>query len=107
MGTRMEDMDASADTAHRLLVDAARRLLRRAAGGDVDAFATFYDLTSATVHRLAMLLTRDVEAAACLTTLTYEQAWAEASSFDQPHGSPLVWLLAMTQAANRDVAPAA
>ncbi|MFD0804894.1 hypothetical protein ACFQ0K_02245 [Nocardioides caeni] len=100
-------MDRSSDTAHQLVSDIARRLLVRVAEGDADALGSLYDLTSRAVHRLALLLTRDAEAAACLTIRSYERAWAEAATYDARQASPLVWLLAFVRAESEDLAPAA
>lgn len=83
-----------------------RRLLRAAGAGDVEAFARFYDLTSARVHALSLLVTRDPGAATELTRAAYLEAWRCASSYDPEQVGPLAWVLSIAHAVGR-AAPAA
>ncbi len=90
-------MSSSADTAHQLIATTARRLLARAAHGDADAFATFYDLTSGPVHRLSLALSEGAADAERLTVEVYLRAWREADRYDAAGCSPLAWLLVLTR----------
>lgn len=83
-----------------------RRLLLAAGTGDTEAFARFYDLTSARVHELALLMTRDADAAARLTRAAYLEAWRTAPSYDPYRVGPLAWLLAIAQATGRQACAA-
>lgn len=82
-------------------------LLRRAATGDVDAFAAFYDATCGPVYRLARGLTGAAEPAEHLCRIGYLRAWRHAASYDARVGSPLVWLLLLTRSVNAELAAAA
>lgn len=81
-------------------------LLVRAAAGDRDAFASFYDQTSGQVYRLALLTTGAAEPAAELCRATYLRAWREAGRYDA-RTSPLAWLLALTRGAGGGLTSAA
>ncbi len=93
----------STTTDAGLLVD----LLRRAARGDVEAFADFYDATCGPVYRLARGLTGAAEPAEHLCRIGYLRAWRHAASYDARAGSPLVWLLLLTRSVNEELAAAA
>ncbi len=82
-------------------------LLQRAAGGDVEAFAAFYDATCVAAYRLALGLTGAAEPAEHLCRIGYLRAWRHAASYDATACSPLVWLLLMTRSVNEELAAAA
>lgn len=100
-------MHGSADTAHRLVSSAAASLLARAAAGDSEAFAAFYDLTSHQVYRLALLLSGGEDDAARLVEATYRHAWREAGACGETGLSPLAWLLAITRSVGQGSVAAA
>ncbi len=68
-------------------------LLRRVAQRDVDAFATFYDLTRARVFGLVTRVLRDPGYSEETTQDIYLQVWRSAANYDPSAGSPLAWLL--------------
>jgi RNA polymerase sigma-70 factor (ECF subfamily) len=70
-------------------------LLTATAGGDQDAFAELYDLTSSRVHGLVVRVLRDVAQAEEVTQEVYLQVWRNASNFDAQRGSALSWLLTL------------
>lgn len=69
-------------------------LLVRAAAGDVDAFARFYDLTIDVVYRYACAISPDRTAADALARGLYLRAWREAGEYAGSGLSPVAWLLA-------------
>ncbi len=70
-------------------------LLRRVARRDADAFAAFYDRTSARVYGVVIRVLRDSGYSEETTQEVYLEAWRTASSYDSTKGSPLSWLLTM------------
>ncbi|MUL63991.1 RNA polymerase subunit sigma [Mycobacterium sp. CBMA 234] len=70
-------------------------LLRRVSGGDADAFAAFYDATSARVYGLVVRVLRDPGYSAEVTQDVYAQVWRSASAFDPTEGSALAWLMTL------------
>jgi RNA polymerase sigma-70 factor, ECF subfamily len=68
-------------------------LLRQVAQRDVDAFATFYDLTRARVFGLVTRVLRDPGYSEETTQDVYLQVWRSAANYDPSAGSPLAWLL--------------
>lgn len=70
-------------------------LLRQMAHGDVDAFATFYDLTRARVYGLVSRVLRDPGYSEETTQDIYLQVWRSAANYDPAAGSPLAWLLTL------------
>ena len=68
-------------------------LLRRVAQRDLDAFATFYDLTRARVFGLVTRVLRDPGYSEETTQDVYLQVWRSAANYDPSAGSPLAWLL--------------
>jgi RNA polymerase sigma-70 factor, ECF subfamily len=68
-------------------------LLRQVALRDVDAFATFYDLTRARVFGLVTRVLRDPGYSEETTQDIYLQVWRSAANYDPKAGSPLAWLL--------------
>ena len=68
-------------------------LLRQVAQRDVDAFASFYDLTRARVYGLVTRVLRDPGYSEETTQDIYLQVWRSAASYDPKAGSPLAWLL--------------
>jgi RNA polymerase sigma-70 factor (ECF subfamily) len=67
-------------------------LLARVAGGDQDAFATFYDATSRVVFGIVLNVVRDRAQAEEVTQEVYVDAWKSAPRFDRRQGSPTAWL---------------
>ena len=70
-------------------------LLRQVAQGDVDAFATFYDLTRARVFGLVTRVLRDPGYSEETTQDVYLQVWRSAENYDPAAGTPLAWLLTL------------
>ena len=68
-------------------------LLQQMAQRDVDAFATFYDLTRARVYGLVSRVLRDPGYSEETTQDVYLQVWRSAANYDPASGSPLAWLL--------------
>lgn len=68
-------------------------LLHQVALRDVDAFASFYDLTRARVYGLVTRVLRDPGYSEETTQDIYLQVWRSAASYDPKAGSPLAWLL--------------
>ena len=68
-------------------------LLRQVAQQDVDAFATFYDLTRARVFGLVTRVLRDPGYSEETTQDVYLQVWRSAANYDPAAGSPLAWLM--------------
>ena len=68
-------------------------LLRQVAQQDVDAFATFYDLTRARVFGLVTRVLRDPGYSEETTQDVYLQVWHSAANYDPAVGSPLAWLM--------------
>lgn len=68
-------------------------LLRQVAQRDVDAFATFYDLTRARVFGLVSRVLRDPGYSEETTQDIYLQVWRSAANYDPSAGSPLAWLM--------------
>ena len=68
-------------------------LLAASARGNEQAFAEFYDQTSARVYGMVLRVVRDPAQAAEVTQDVYLQVWREASRFDAGLGTVLSWLL--------------
>ncbi len=77
----------------RLVTTDLDALLRRVAQRDVDAFATFYDLTRARVFGLVTRVLRDPGYSEETTQDIYLQVWRSAGTYNPAAGSPLAWLL--------------
>lgn len=71
-------------------------LLERVAGGDQDAFAEFYRLTSRRVYGMARRVLIDPELSEDTTQEVYLQVWQNAAKFDSASGSPLAWLMTIS-----------
>ncbi len=85
---------ATASVSRLLLVTTdLDALLRRVAQRDVDAFATFYDLTRARVFGLITRVLRDPGYSEETTQDVYLQVWRSAANYDPKAGSPLAWLM--------------
>lgn len=70
-------------------------LLSRIAAGDTDAFAEFYDHTSARVFGMTLRVLRDRGLSEEATQEVYLAVWRSAASFDTEHGSALSWLMTL------------
>ncbi len=68
-------------------------LLRQVAQRDIDAFATFYDLTRARVFGLVTRVLRDPGYSEDTTQEIYLHVWRSAANYDPTAGSPLAWLM--------------
>jgi RNA polymerase sigma-70 factor (ECF subfamily) len=68
-------------------------LLAAAARGSEQAFATFYDRTSARVYGMVLRVVRDPAQAAEVSQDVYLQIWREAARFDPRLGNVQSWLL--------------
>lgn len=72
------------------------RLLELAAGGDLDAFARFYDLLSARVYGLALRVLRDPGYAEETVQEVFLQVWKQAADYRPSLGSVQTWVLTIT-----------
>ena len=68
------------------------RLLEQIGRGDQEAFATFYDLTAATVFGIVLRVLRDRSQAEEVTQEVYVDAWRSATRFDSSFGAASGWL---------------
>lgn len=68
-------------------------LLRRSSRGDSEAFAGFYDATSARAYGLAVRVVRDPAQAEEVTQESFLEVWRTASRFRSDRGSAIGWLL--------------
>jgi RNA polymerase sigma-70 factor, ECF subfamily len=70
-------------------------LLRRVARRDAEAFAMFYDRTSARVYGMVARVLRDAGYSEEITQEVYLEVWRTAEVYDSTKGSALAWLLTM------------
>jgi len=68
-------------------------LLKLAARGDADAFARFYDATSARAFGLAVRVVRDRAQAEEVAQEAYLEVWRTSTRFEPGRGSAIGWLL--------------
>lgn len=68
-------------------------LLHRAGLGDEQAFAEFYDATSARAYGLALRVVRNPAHAEEVTQEAYLDAWRSSTRYDPARGSAAGWLL--------------
>jgi RNA polymerase sigma-70 factor (ECF subfamily) len=68
-------------------------LLQRSARGDEEAFAAFYDATSARAYGLALRVVRNPAHAEEVAQEAYLDAWHACTRFDPARGSAAGWLL--------------
>ncbi|WGX97661.1 hypothetical protein [Nocardioides sp. L-11A] len=73
-----------------------RRLLTRAATGDVDAFLAFYDATCGVTWRLELCRHGDREQARDATMLRYADAWRSAAAQAGSGLTARAWLLSLS-----------
>ncbi len=71
-------------------------LLVAVGGGDRDAFATLYQLTSPQLFGLAVRMMRHRAAAEEIIQEVYEQVWASAEPDGEWMSSPMGWLMMLT-----------
>ena len=84
-------MGAVTDTAREQSTGVT--LIRRMAGGDRQAFSTFYDRYATLAFTLIRrIIIQRAEAEEVLQELFW-QVWVEAGSYDENRGSPEAWLL--------------
>jgi RNA polymerase sigma-70 factor (ECF subfamily) len=67
-------------------------LLARAAGGDRQAFGTFYDVTAPRVYALLLALTRDTPRSEALLEEVYVEAWERAVGRGAPPCPAREWV---------------
>ncbi|GAB3913443.1 RNA polymerase sigma factor [Microlunatus endophyticus] len=67
-------------------------LMPRIAAGDQEAFATWYDATSAIAYGIVLRVVRNPALAEEVTQEVYVEAWRQATRFDPTRGSSLTWL---------------
>lgn len=72
------------------------RLLELAAGGDLDAFARFYDLLAPRAYGLALRVLRDPGYAEETVQEVFLQVWKQASDYRASLGSVQSWVLTIT-----------
>lgn len=68
-------------------------LLQQASRGDQQAFAQFYDATSARAYGLALRVVRNPALAEEVTQEAFLDAWRSSGRFDPARGSAIGWLL--------------
>lgn len=68
-------------------------LLARSARGDSQAFAQFYDATSARSYGLALRVVRDPSQAEEVVQEVYLDVWRQSGRYDAGRGSVIGWLL--------------
>lgn len=68
-------------------------LLGRSARGDTEAFARFYDATSARAYGLALRVVRDPAQAEEVAQEVYLDVWRQSGRYDADRGSAIGWLL--------------
>jgi RNA polymerase sigma-70 factor (ECF subfamily) len=88
-GLHRSDPDVPTDLEPPSLAD----LLSRAARGDQQAFAAFYDQTNGRVYGIVLRVVRDAAQAAEVTQDVYLEVWRQSARFDSERGSVLPWLL--------------
>ncbi len=66
--------------------------MTRMAAGDQDAFATFYDATSASVFGIILRVLRDRAQAEEVAQEVFLEAWRQATRYDSEQGSPAAWV---------------
>lgn len=72
---------------------ALAELLKRSSRGDNEAFAAFYDATSARAFGLAVRVVRDPAQAEEVAQEAFLEVWRTASRFQSERGSAIGWLL--------------
>ncbi|SDD38427.1 RNA polymerase sigma-70 factor, ECF subfamily [Auraticoccus monumenti] len=72
-----------------------QELLARSARGHQDAFADFYDLTSARVHGIALRVLRNPDHAAEVTQEIFVEVWRTSSRYEATKGSVMAWVCTM------------
>ena len=70
-------------------------LLRRAGGGDRDAFAALYERHAGAVYGLACRLLHSPSLAEGVTQDVFLAVWAQAPAFDSSRGSARTWILTL------------
>jgi len=70
-------------------------LLARAAGGDQQAFGTFYDVTAPRIYALLLALTPDASRADILLEEVYVEAWARLVDRGMPPCPAREWVSLM------------
>lgn len=97
-GTLSRVSSPDARTSARAAADQA---LARVAAGDLDAFASLYDMLSPAVHGTALAVLRDPDHAAEVTQEVMVEIWRTAARWDTRRGSARAW--ATTMAHRRSV----
>lgn len=73
------------------------QLLSRTAGGDRDAFAELYRLSSARLFGVAMRIVKRTDIAEEVTQEAYIQVWKNAAAYLPDKGSPMAWLIGIVR----------
>jgi len=68
-------------------------LLRRVARGESEAFASLYDVMSASVYGVARRVVRDPSRAEDVTQEVFLDIWRKAPAFDPGRGSAKTWIM--------------
>ncbi len=79
----------SADAEHN---DALHEVFERVRQGSEEAFAEFYDMTSARVHGLILSVIRAPDLAAEVTQEVYVEVWRQAARWAPEKGSVRAWM---------------
>lgn len=87
-----EEASPGSSTAGGSAADLAA-LLKRSARGDQQAFASFYDATSARAYGMAVRVLRSSAQAEEVVQEVYLEIWRNSSRFDTAQGSAVSWLL--------------
>ena len=72
-------------------------LLRRIAGGDRSAFASFYDQYSGLLFTIAMKILNDTREAEDVLQEVFIQIWEKAGVYDPLLGKPVSWAVTLTR----------
>ena len=70
-------------------------LIERCAQGDEQAFAQFYEMTTARAFGLALRVLKNPALAEEVTQEAYLEAWRRSGRYDQSRGSVVAWLLTL------------
>lgn len=79
----------SADAEHN---DALHEVFERVRQGSEEAFAEFYDMTSARVHGLILSVVRAPDLASEITQEVYVEVWRQAARWSPEKGSVRAWM---------------
>ncbi|MBC7910467.1 MAG: sigma-70 family RNA polymerase sigma factor [Pyrinomonadaceae bacterium] len=72
-------------------------LVKRIAHGDESAFATLYDTTCGLIYGLLLRMLGNSETAEQVLAAVYQEAWAQAATYDEKREEPLRWLITLAR----------